>query len=35
MERLPFDVSAFPELYKDRMSVAFGLMLDYAFHGRG
>ena len=30
-----FDLSAVPELYKDRMSIAFGLMLDYGFHSRG
>ena len=30
-----FDVSVVPELYKNRMGVAFGLMLDYGFHGRG
>ena len=27
-----FDVSAVPELYKARMNVGFGLMLDYGYH---
>ena len=30
-----FELSAVPELYKDRMGVAFGLMIDYGFHSRG
>jgi len=29
------DLSAVPKLYKDRMNVAFGLMLDFGFHSRG
>jgi hypothetical protein len=27
-----FDVSAVPDLYKKKMNVAFGLMLDYGYH---
>ena len=30
-----FDVSVVPEVYKDKMKVAFGLMLDYGYHSRG